>query len=231
MVLADPVFSARDKRVKPGTLQGIAVNANQESAMLPDRNDLERLPATRREAQGIVALAPLSRTKKALDFAANRELVESGELSKYRYVVFATHGFLDSLHPELSAIVLSLVDENGNHRDGYLRAHEVYNLNLSAELVVLSACETALGKDIKGEGLIGLTRGFIYAGSPRVVASLWSVKDESTAILMVSFFRSMIKEGKRPAEALRLAQIKMLTNTKWRAPHYWAPFVIQGEWR
>jgi CHAT domain-containing protein/Tfp pilus assembly protein PilF len=221
MVLADPVFSADDKRVKTGSLQGIA----------SDRNDPERLPATRREAEGIVALAPLSRTKKALDFAANRELVESGELSKYRYVVFATHGFLDSLHPELSAIVLSLVDENGNRRDGYLRAHEVYNLNLSAELVVLSACETALGKNIKGEGLIGLTRGFIYAGSPRVMASLWPVKDDSTAVLMVSFFRSMIKQGKRPAAALRATQIEMLKSNRWSAPHYWAAFVLQGEWR
>jgi CHAT domain-containing protein len=234
MVLADPVFSANDKRVKAGTLQGvaeIAVNANQESEMLPDRNDLERLPSTRREAKGIVALAPLSRTKKALDFAANRELVESGELSKYRYVVFATHGLLDSRHPELTAIVLSLVDENGYRRDGYLRAHEVYNLNLSAELVVLSACETALGKNIKGEGLIGLTRGFIYAGSPRVMASLWPVKDDSTAVLMVSFFRSMIKQGKPPAAALRATQIEMLKSDRWSAPHYWAAFVLQGEWR
>jgi CHAT domain-containing protein/Tfp pilus assembly protein PilF len=221
IVLADPVFSASDERVKAKAVQ----------AMLVEKNALERLPATRSEAADIVALAPVSRTKKALDFAASRELVKSEELSNYRYVVFATHAVLDSSHPELTAIVLSLVDENGNSRDGYLRAHEVYNLNLSAELVVLSACKTALGKEVKGEGLIGLTRGFIYAGAPRVVASLWSVKDESTATLMVSFFRRMIKEGKRPAEALRLAQIQMLTSTKWRAPHYWAPFIIQGEWR
>jgi CHAT domain-containing protein len=102
MVLADPVFSANDKRVKAGTLQGvteIAVNANQESEMLPDRNDLDRLPSTRREAKGIVALAPLSRTKKALDFVANRELVESAELSKYRYGVFATHGLFGQSAP------------------------------------------------------------------------------------------------------------------------------------
>jgi CHAT domain-containing protein len=166
-----------------------------------------------------------------LDFAANGELVESGELSKYRYVVFETHGLLDSWHPELTAIVLSLVDENGYRRDGYLRAHEVYNLNLSGELVVLSACETALGKNIKGEGLIGLTRCFIYAGSPRVMASLWPVKDDSTAVLMVSFFCSTIKQGEASCGSIARHPDRDAKKHRWSAPHYWAAFVLQGEWR
>ena len=127
--------------------------------------------------------------------------------------------------------MLSLVDEKGNPQDGFLRAHEVYNLNLPAEVVVLSGCQTGLGKEVRGEGLIGLTRGFMYAGAARVVVSLWSVDDEATAKLMVSFYRSLLKDGKRPAEALRAAQIEMLKSGRWQAPHYWAAFVLQGELR
>jgi CHAT domain-containing protein/Flp pilus assembly protein TadD len=245
VVLADPVFSADDMRVRgntshrrpdeqkaSATVADLAgERASLESGARRDGNHLERLPGTRREANNILALVPTNRAMAALDFAASRELVRSGELGHYRFVTFATHGLLDSVHPELSAIVLSLVDENGNRRDGYLRAHEIYNLDLPVDLVVLSACKTALGKDVKGEGLLGLTRGFMYAGAPRVVASLWSVKDESTARLIVSFYRSIIKGRMRPAAALRAAQIEMLQSKDWQSPHYWAAFVLQGEWR
>jgi CHAT domain-containing protein/Tfp pilus assembly protein PilF len=219
-VLADPVFSPDDKRVKKASSETARNGARWES-----------LPKTREEAEEIVAFLPADRFKKAVDFEANREIVLSGALSQYRYVHFATHGSVDSLHPELSAIVLSLVDENGNVKDGYLRAHDIYNLNLPAELVVLSACQTALGKEIKGEGLINLTRAFMYAGTPRVMASLWAVRDESTAKLMVDFYRGMLKEGKRPAEALRAAQLEMLKSKQWQASHYWAAFTLQGDWR
>jgi len=215
-VLADPVFDPDDERVKSSSTH---------------RESSRRLKGTRKEADGIVAFVPANRAREALDFEANRELANSGELGQYRYIHFATHGLIDSIHPELSAIVLSLVDEKGNPRDGFLRANEAYNLSLSADVVVLSGCETGLGKEVKGEGLIGLTRGFMYAGAPRVVVSLWAVKDESTAKLMVSFYRNMIKEGKRPAEALRAAQIEMLKSERLRAPYYWAAFVLQGEWR
>jgi CHAT domain-containing protein len=138
---------------------------------------------------------------------------------------------INSQHPELSGIVLSLVDEHGEPRDGFLRAHEIYNLKLSADLVVLSACQTALGKEIKGEGLLGLTRGFMYAGAPRVVASLWDVKDEATAELMKRFYRAMFKENLSPAAALRAAQVSMWKEKRWVPPYYWAAFVMQGEWR
>src|SRR5207245_9343015 len=122
------------------------------------------------------------------------------------YVHFATHGFLDSQHPELSGILLSMFDETGEPQDGFLRAHEVFNLKLPAELVVLSACRTGLGKEVKGEGLVSLTRGFMYAGSPRVVVSLWSVSDVGTAEWMTRFYKGMLKERLRPAEAVRGAQ-------------------------
>jgi CHAT domain-containing protein len=152
-------------------------------------------------------------------------------LAGYRNLLFATHALIDNTHPELTAIVLSLVDQNGNPVDGYLRLHEIQNLNLSADLVVLSACSTGLGKDVEGEGLIGLTQGFIYAGAARVVVSLWKVDDDATAELMIKFYRGMLKEGKRPAEALRAAEVEMSKSDQWKSPHYWAAFVLQGEWR
>jgi CHAT domain-containing protein/tetratricopeptide (TPR) repeat protein len=247
VVLADPVFYPDDVRVKrgsrnrseqpqasanaPGSVTEKVEMSALETGALRDGKQLERLAATRKEADGIIRFVPTGGAEEALDFAANRELVNSGELGRYRYVHFATHALLNNIHPELTAIVLSLVDENGNPRDGFLRAHEIYNLNLTSDVVVLSACETGLGKEVRGEGLVGLTRGFMYAGSPRVVVSLWSVRDDSTAQLMVSFYRGMIKEGKRPAEALRAAQIEMLKGEHWQAPRYWAAFMLQGEWR
>jgi CHAT domain-containing protein len=138
---------------------------------------------------------------------------------------------LNGTHPQLSGIVLSLVDESGRRQDGYLRLHEIFNLDLPAELVVLSACQTGLGKELKGEGLIGLTRGFMYAGSPRVIASLWKVDDAATVDLMATFYRGMLKEGLAPAAALRRAQIEMLAQKQRQSPYYWAAFVLQGEWK
>ena len=155
----------------------------------------------------------------------------SGDLGQYRIVHFATHGLINSQHPELSGVVLSLVDEQGRPQDGFLRLHDVYNLKLGADMVVLSACQTALGKEVKGEGLMGLTRGFMYAGAARVVASLWDVKDEATAELMKRFYQGMFRGGLRPSAALRAAQVEMWKEKRWEAPFYWAAFVLQGEWR
>jgi CHAT domain-containing protein len=127
--------------------------------------------------------------------------------------------------------VLSLVDEKGKTQNGFLRLRHIFNLNLPAELVVLSACETGLGEDVKGEGLVGLTRGFMYAGSPRVLVSLWSVNDQGTSELMSRFYKKMLQEGQKPAAALRAAQIEMLQTSQWKEPYYWAAFTLQGEWR
>ena len=102
------------------------------------------------------------------------------------------------------------MDEHGQPQDGFLRLHEIYNLKLGADLVVLSACQTALGMEIKGEGLIGLTRGFMYAGAPRVVASLWNVDDRATAELMKRFYRAMFIQNMRPAAAFRAAQTSLV---------------------
>ncbi len=191
---------------------------------------LSRLPFTRKEAQAILSLAPKNARLEALDFAASQGTVFNPELSQYRYVHFATHGLLNSLRPELSGIVLSLVNERGELQDGFLRAHEVFDLDLPVELVVLSACVTGLGKEIKGEGLVGLTRGFMYAGAARVMVSLWDVNDQATAQLMANLYQGIL--GKRrlsPAAALREAQVAFWRDKRWQSPYYWAAFTLQGE--
>jgi CHAT domain-containing protein len=145
-------------------------------------------------------------------------------------VHFATHGLLNSKHPSLSGLVLSLVDEHGRPQNGFLELEDIYNLKLSAELVVLSACETALGKEISGEGLVGLTRGFMYAGAPRVMASLWRVDDVATSELMASFYEGLLRKRLPASEALRQAQVDMWKRKQWAGANYWAAFVLQGEW-
>ena len=236
-VIADPVFSPTDQRLKiPGAAEAVATTATRIIEHLPSganggQASIPRLPFTRWEADQILAVAPAGANLKALDFHANRSIATSGELSNYRYVHFATHGYLDTTRANLSAIVLSLVDANGKPEDGFLRTHDIYNLKLPAELVVLSACETGLGKDVQGEGLEGLTRAFMYAGARRVVMSLWNVNDKATASLMQRLYTGMLRGNKTPAAALRAAQIEMLRTKQWQSPYYWAAFMMQGEWR
>ena len=126
---------------------------------------------------------------------------------------------------------LHLVDRRGKPQDGFLRLLDIYNLELNADLVVLSACQTALGKQIDEEGLVGLTRGFMYAGAPRVMASLWKVDDEATTVMMEKFYEGVLKNRQTPAQALRSAQMWMQSQSEWKSPYYWAGFVLQGEWR
>ncbi len=234
-VLADPVFDRNDPRV---TLETSKTPSEARETSSLERSASEvgllsfgRLNSTRREANEILALTRASDGMKALDFEARRATAMSERLGEYRIVHFATHGLLNSQHPELSGMVFSLVDERGLPQDGFLRAHEIFNLKLRADLVVLSGCQTALGKEVKGEGLLGLTRGFMYAGTPRVVASLWRVTDLATTELMKQFYKGMLEQGLRPAAALRAAQVAMWKGRRWAAPFYWAAFVLQGEWR
>ncbi len=250
-VLADPVFEANDSRLAlaknksasgesqnatttPSTVIGIpsaltrAVNAMNASNT---RTGFTRLAFSRQEAESILALASDGTGLKATDFNASRSLVMSEALSQYRVLHLATHGLLNSQYPELSGIVFSLIDREGKSQDGFLRLHDIYNLQFNADLIVLSACETGLGKEIKGEGLIGLTRGFMYAGAPRVVASLWNVDDLATAELMKVFYRGMLKDGLRPAAALRAAQFELSKQKRWASPYFWAGFMLQGEWQ
>ena len=248
-VLADPVFDANDARVAlartKSAIKGTqtASAAAAPTAELPaltrsiqtmnlsnTRTGLTRLLFSREEAEAIYSLVSGGAGLKATDFKASRATATSDELSQYRIVHFATHGLLNSEHPELSGLALSLIDETGKPQDGFLRLHEIYNLKLNADLVVLSACQTGLGKEIKGEGLVGLTRGFMYAGAPRVVASLWRVDDAATAELMKRFYRGMLKDKLRPAAALRAAQLELMKRPAWRSPYFWGAFILQGEW-
>ncbi len=249
-VLADPVFSADDERLKsvmgqasrlPGGGDGQDAHSTKQDSDLAElaltraareiNVTFNRLPHTRTEANNILKLASAAEEMPAFDFAASRATATNPQLSQYRIVHFATHGILDSQNPELSGVVLSLVNEKGKSQNGFLRLNEIFNLNLPAELVVLSACETGLGQEVKGEGLVGLTRGFMYAGAPRVLVSLWSVDDEGTSELMSRFYKKMLQEKLQPAAALRAAQIEMLQNPQWKEPYYWAPFTLQGEWK
>jgi CHAT domain-containing protein len=237
-VLADPVFDSNDPRIKrpgkasaTGAGEAAPVADLKRSATESGLRDFVRLRFSRQEADQIAGLASEGKKLQAVDFAANRATATSPELARYAIVHFATHGLINNQHPGLSGVVLSLVDERGNPQNGFLRLYDIYNLKLQADLVVLSACQTALGKEIKGEGLVGLTRGFMYAGTPRVVSSLWQIDDRASAAFMGRFYEAMLRQGLRPAAALRAAQLSMSKDKRWRAPHYWAAFTLQGEWK
>ena len=205
--------------------------ALRDVGMLRQGMSMARLPGSRQEAEAIMSVTPAGAGMMALDFMASRATATSPELGQYRIVHFATHGLLNSEHPELSGLVLSLVNEQGQPQDGFLRLHDIYNLNLPADLVVLSACNSGLGKEIRGEGLVGIVRGFMYAGAARVIASLWKVEDDATAELMKRFYQHMLQSREPAAAALRAAQVEMWQQKQWKSPYYWAAFVLQGEWR
>src|SRR5262249_10159160 len=227
-VFADPIFDANDPRV-PGTSPGHRRDP-QVSAPRVAGLSMTRLPFSRSEAQAIATLAPSS-VSVFLGFDATRERAVGGALADYRFVHFATHGVVNQTLPSLSSVVLSLVDRSGRPRDGFVMLPDVYDMTLNAEVVVLSGCQTALGKDVVGEGPIGLARGFMYAGVPRVVASLWQVDDLATAELMKRFYRGVLLEKLTPGAALRAAQRQLAATRRWRSPYFWAPFVLQGDWR
>ncbi|MEG4105971.1 tetratricopeptide repeat protein [Microcoleus sp. S13_C5] len=235
-IFADPVFSADDERVKhPVTAanrQAIdSVNLGLSHSIRDNDVNWSRLKFTRQEAQIIEGLVTVNSRSQFFDFEASRATATSSNLSQYKLIHFATHGLVNSAHPELSGIVMSLVDENGNPLNGFLRLTDIFNLKLAADLVVLSACKTGMGQIVQGEGMVGLTRGFMYAGAKRLVVSLWSVDDEGTATLMSSFYQEMLQKGLAPAAALRAAQLELWKQEKWHSPYYWAAFTLQGEWR
>lgn len=245
-LLADPVYELNDDRftkLQPEAKSNVAPTMSasysrdllRAAEVFGDTDELlqfHRLRGTEREAERIARLIPAAQMLKATGFAANREMAMSGVLGNYQIVHFASHGFLHSEHPDLSGIVLSLVDKRGEKTDGFLRLHNIYNLKLSANLVVLSACRTGLGKEVKGEGLMSLARGFMYAGAPRVIVSAWSVQDDASATLMIKFYNHLFSPKKlSAAAALRAAQLEMWRDKQLTSPYFWAGFELQGEWR
>jgi CHAT domain-containing protein/Tfp pilus assembly protein PilF len=244
--IADPVFSRQDERMKADATAAQPDSGKSPSSVASDLQDqqrsapesgitgygsLPRLRYSRSEADAVTSFAPVQSRLEKLDFQASKSSAVSPELAQYRFVHFATHGLLNSEHPELSGVVLSLFDEHGALIDGFLRLHDIYNLILPADVVVVSACQSGLGKEVSGEGLVGLTRGFMYAGAQRVVVSLWNINDPATAELMQRFYGGMLKDNLRPAAALKKAQVSMSEDPRWNAPYYWAAFVLQGDWR
>ncbi len=247
VLVADPVFSSDDPRAKGsgaassvGETRGLglglesAVNDVAGEGSSPASGlHLARLSGTRTEADEIAKIAKAGGAAADLwtDLNASEDNVRNHDLSGYRFVHVATHGLLDADRPQFTGVVLSLVGNKSN--DGFLRTDEIFNLKLGAPLVMLSACETGLGKEKRGEGVIGLTRAFMYAGAPTVGVSLWSVADKSTAELMTDFYRRLLTPTPNtlPPAALRDAQLAMIKGGKYSAPFYWAPFVLVGEWK
>jgi len=246
LIVADPIFNSDDPRLKgmrvaesSGEARGLglaleaAVNdvAGSADTASVGRLRLARLPGTRAEAEAIANIARTAGAKPDtwIDLAASEDKLHSADMNNYRIVHIATHGLLDVERPQFTGVVLSLV--GNTNADGFVRTDEIFNLKMSPALVMLSACETGLGKEKRGEGVIGLTRAFMYAGAPTVGVSLWSVADRSTADLMTNFYKNLLTSNARPPSALRDAQLAMISGNKYSAPFYWAPFVLVGEWR
>ncbi|HZT33085.1 MAG TPA: CHAT domain-containing protein [Bryobacteraceae bacterium] len=219
-ILADPVFDALDPRV------------HNRSTPPADTPALPRLPFSRQEAAAIEALVPGARRVEALDFRASKAELASPAVAGCRYVHISTHALIDTARPELSSLVLSQVDENGALRDGQVQLYEIYNLRLPADLVTLSGCRTGIGKAVRGEGLVGLARGFFFAGARSLLVTLWPVEDEATAVFMREFYGRLLgEEHLRPAAALRYAREAVARQARWSDPYFWAGFVLEGEWR
>jgi CHAT domain-containing protein len=238
----DPILPSNYKSKAPSTIRG------QSDARLPDNDQQQRTnPNMPDETFSPAKLQPLFFTRIELnelrelgrqdgsvvysEFDATRDNLRKLDLSQYRILHFATHGFIDSGQPELSGLVLSLIARDGQPIDGFVGLNDIYHLHAPVDLVVLSACRTALGKDVRGEGLISLTRGFMYAGATSVVASLWKVDDEATSELMKRFYTNMLQRGMTPAAALRASQNSIRQEPQWSSPYYWAAFTLQGDYR
>jgi CHAT domain-containing protein len=212
LIVADPVFQ-------------VAGNTSRK-----DIPYIRPLPFTRIEAADISSMAPGNHVVMAVGFDANRELL-TGDLTGYRIIHFGTHALINDRFPELSGLVLARFRRDSSPVEGLLRLPEVYSLRLRADLVVLAACSSALGKEVRGEGLIGIARAFIYAGSASVLATLWEVDDEATSRFMHHFYSTLLNQNATPAEALKTAQELVSAETRWNLPHFWAGFVLLGDWR
>jgi len=243
-VWADPVFESDDPRIaaylrKPllppdRTVVVTGTTQSQEGSapvLVDPYVPPTRLLATKEEAQSVMRFAPAGVSILLTGFAANRESALNRDLQDYRILHFATHSIINSRYPSLTGLLLSTIDERGQAQNGLLQLHDIYGLRLNADLVVLSGCQTGLGEQLSGEGLVGLTQGFLYAGSRSVVVSLWDVQDKTTATLMANFYQAMLKDGAAPADALHQAKLRMYQQGPSRPPFYWSAFVIQGEYR
>ncbi|MEM9335556.1 MAG: CHAT domain-containing protein [Pseudomonadota bacterium] len=225
-LIGDPVFEQSDPRVGENVDRRLVVDLGQPGLPL----SFSRLPFSGSEIEQIGRLVPDENRFVATGLDARKEAVAGDSLKDFRYVHLATHGVIDASQPVLSSLVLSMVEPDGTMIDGHLRLRDIYAMDLSADLVVLSACETALGREIRGEGLVGLTQGFLYAGAKSVAASLWQVPDRATAELMGNLYTNMLVKGQSPAAALKDAQLELAKNRRWQDPYFWGGFMLIGDW-
>jgi CHAT domain-containing protein len=232
-VFADPVFDGLDSRVarlNAGGQEPVESRSGKPQGPASEAPSLPRLRYSRDEASAISRLFPRRQTRSFLEFSATKQAASGNALSNFRIIHLATHSLADERHPELSKIVFSRVAKNGAPRKGDLFAKDIYNMKLSADLVVLSSCQSAVGKQQPGEGPMSLSRAFLFAGSKAVVASMWEVNDKATAQLMGQFYQHMVKDRLAPASALALAQSEFRRDKRLRNPYYWAGFELYGEW-
>jgi CHAT domain-containing protein len=234
LAFADPVYDSNGrndlarKKLGANAMSENTVALNARGLFDNDAQwDLARLTHSRREVEGIARLYRPQASALFLGQDAKEENAKgAGALATARRIHFATHGLVNEQQPQYSGLVLTLDDDP--REDGLLQVYEIFNLKLQADLVVLSSCQTGLGQQFKGEGIVGLTRAFMYAGAPSVVVSLWSVADVSTADLMVGFYQHLDRAEDK-ADALRSAKLELLKNPRYAHPYYWAPFVLIGE--
>lgn len=235
MVFADPVFSSRDRRFPaPGKARTddprwSEVRGSSAPGGSPTELEFERLSGSGDEATAIAALWAPERVTVVRGFEATRGRVFDEQTAVADIVHFATHGWIDSRQPARSGLMLSRWDAGGHPLAGFLSLEDIYRLQLQADLVVLSGCRTALGKEVSGEGLMGISRGFLQAGARAVLASLWRVEDRATAELMRHFYRALLQHGASPAAALRIAQGALAADPRFSDPYYWAGFIVQGD--
>lgn len=236
-IFADPVFNSSDTRLtnKEASKELLALKDGHtrkiEDLSGFDRYSDDRLIHSRKEAEYLLRILPSSQIKAFLDFSADLGNLRSEGTARSKIVHMATHGLFSEEHPELSGLMLSRFDEKGDTQNGFISASEIYSLKLQAELVVLSACQTGLGKNIKGEGVVGLTRGFMFAGAKKVIVSLWNVNDKATSELMTIFYQKYLLEHKTAGQALREAQLGLIKSPEWENPYYWAAFTMYGNYK
>ncbi|HZU24227.1 MAG TPA: CHAT domain-containing tetratricopeptide repeat protein [Bryobacteraceae bacterium] len=239
LVLADPVYTVEDPRVAAVRAPARAAPPTEFAVLAPvlrsardaGVHDFARLPMSRIEAEQIAQLAGPASTRTLLDFDASLRSFRRFDSGKYGIIHIAAHTLVDADRPDLSGVVLSLVDRSGRPQDGFLRLGDIYNLHLNAGLVTLSACQSSLGRDVTGEGMLGLSRGFLSAGASRVLATLWSVEDRATTVFMERFYRALLDDHLSAPAALTRAQAEMKADPHWASPYYWAAFTLSGDWQ
>ncbi len=233
LVFADPVFTAEDARLQTGNHQDETPKTEQTGSFrfAESLTGLARLAASEIEGQAVTKIVGTAETRLLSGFSATRENALDPGISKYKIIHFATHGIVNEERPELSGIVLSAFNPRGERLEQIVRLHDIYGMSLNADLVVLSACDTAVGKQIKGEGLLSLNNAFLSVGAKSVMSSLWKVEDNATLELMKNFYEAMANDRLTPSKALQKAQIKLRQDARFQSPFYWAAFTVQGDYR